>query len=72
MARADGRYLPIHPLPVGTGGSVSADRGTDPPLWGPFHTTIYNREPWVRRQAWSGSCRPAAEGEAAGPAVEGL
>ncbi|BCB90676.1 hypothetical protein Psuf_079890 [Phytohabitans suffuscus] len=50
VARTYGRYLPIRPLPVGAGGSVSADRGTDPPLWGPFHTTIYNREPRVRWQ----------------------
>ncbi|BCB83376.1 hypothetical protein Psuf_006890 [Phytohabitans suffuscus] len=26
----------------------SVDRGTDPPLWGQFHTTICCREPRVR------------------------
>ncbi|BCB83020.1 hypothetical protein Psuf_003330 [Phytohabitans suffuscus] len=26
-------------------GSVSVDRGMDPPLWGQFHTTICRREP---------------------------
>ncbi|GAB3516411.1 hypothetical protein GCM10027575_37840 [Phytohabitans suffuscus] len=46
-----GRYLSICRLAIGVGGSVSADRGMDPPLWGPFHTTIYSREPCVRWQA---------------------